>query len=131
MRYVLLLLPFLIPATVDLTAAASSGSLAAGTYQRKGVYSQRAKIAFTAAPDQFAGSFYTSTSGCVGEVGMTGRSVNSTEILFTKKDEVGGTCRIRVKFDPNFRSAKMSEDGCMFWHGTSCDFEGTLTRTKR
>lgn len=131
MRSAQLLLLFSALAAVNPAAAASSGTQAAGTYQRKGAYSQRAKISVAAAPDRFAGSFYTGMSGCAGEVEMIGRAVSSTEILFTKKDEAGGTCRIRVKFDENYRSARMSEDGCMFWHGASCDFEGTLKRTQR
>ena len=131
MRSSLLLSAVLTCAIAIPALAAGPGYRAEGTYERKGAYSQSAKIIVLDAPDQFAASFSTGISGCGGGVGMNGRALSTSEILFTKKDEGGGLCRITVRFSPDFRSAKVSEDGCLYWHGASCDFEGTLKRTSK
>lgn len=130
MRFSLFPLSVILASAVTVPAiAAGPGYRAEGTFERKGPYSQSAKIIVIDAPDQFAASFSTGISGCGGGVGMNGRAHSASEILFTKKDDSGGLCRITVKFSPNFRSVKVSEDGCLYWHGASCDFEGTLKRT--
>lgn len=111
--------------------AAGPGFSAEGIYERKGSYAQAAKIIAIDTPDQFAASFSTGTRGCGGSVGMLGKATGPKQILFTKRDDAGGLCKITVTFGPDYKTAKVSEDGCTSYHGASCDFDGDLKLTAR
>ncbi|MFD0936122.1 hypothetical protein ACFQ12_13185 [Methylobacterium trifolii] len=130
MNAALLALPILALATAT-GLAAGPGERAEGSYERAGAYSQSAKVIVMDAPDDFAASFQTSTAGCVGSVGALGKATGPREIVFTKRDETGGLCRLTMRFTPDFRSAEISEDKCLYWHGAACDFSGRLKRVGR
>lgn len=111
------------------TLAQGPGFEAEGTYVLQGrAASIGMKVIVLDAPDTFAASFQTATRGCGGAVGATGKAVGKSELVFTKKDELGGQCTIEVRFSPDFKRAQVDEDGCLAWHGAACSFSGELRR---
>lgn len=65
--------------------------------------------------------------GCSG--GLTGSAVpNGNAIALRVKDDIGGVCKIAIV--KRGRTLTLNEDGCGFFHGASCAFDGTATGGK-
>ena len=111
--------------------AAGPGSQATGTFEHtQDGYQQTAKVKAVGSSG-YAGNFSTgSTRGCAGEVDMKGRATGPSTIVFSQTDN-GQTCQITARYTSGFRSVILEEDGCTFWHGAACEFQGPLNRTGR
>ena len=114
------------------TAAAAAGfdTRAVGTFgSQRGSYEQEIVVKPDGAGG-YIGAFSTATgTGCGGGVTGPGQVTGPRRIVFTKQDD--RTCRITADYTPDFRSVAVTEDGCIAWHGASCDFEGKMRRTRR
>lgn len=79
-----------------------------------------------------AASSSIGTEGCAGGVAGLGKVTGHTLVFtpYTKFDATD-SCKITVQFDAKFRGAKITEDGCMTYHGAACAWEGqTLVKKK-
>jgi len=63
-------------------------------------------------------------SGCGG--GFTGQGELNGNILKLVDPTEDQSCVITVKFES--KTAQVSEDNCMYYHGGGCGFDGTLTK---
>lgn len=58
--------------------------------------------------------------------GIEGNATVKSGKLVLEKSELGETCRIIMT--PEGHSLKVTEHGCLSWHGASCGFTGSLNR---
>lgn len=116
------LVAFLIP-----SGAVAAGF--AGTFEHKqDGYEQGARVKVSGGG--YTGNFSTATNrGCGGEVTMKGRATGPSTVVFSKADD-GQVCRITARYGAGFRTVDIEEDGCTMWHGASCEFQGTLKRSR-
>jgi len=108
-----------------LTAAlAIAGPAAAfeGSYQG-GYTGQTLDIKKTGAKT-YALSFNVAVDGCAGAVDLNGTAKGKT--LIGEANEDGNVCTITAK--KTAQGLSVAEDGCLYYHGASCDFEGKYTR---
>ncbi|MGU3467599.1 hypothetical protein ACLBXO_22385 [Methylobacterium sp. C33D] len=123
----LAILPLLLVSAV--AHATGPGAKATGTFEHKeDGYEQGVEVKVAGAAG-FTAEFSTGIKGCGGGVTMKGRPTGPDTIVFSKT-EGGQTCRITARYTSGFRSVVLEEQGCMMWHGASCEFQGTLKRTQ-
>lgn len=68
-------------------------------------------------------------NACTGEVrGVARRQGPGVLRLRKATDEPGQFCEITLRYGPDGKRVAMSAEGCGDFHGTACDFVGTLTR---
>ncbi|MEW9586978.1 hypothetical protein [Paraburkholderia sp. DGU8] len=69
--------------------------------------------------------------GCAGDfVGIGQLKGNSLRLSPFVKDSDTASCVVTVSFDKTGKKAKVSEDGCMSFHGAACDFDGQVTKKR-
>jgi hypothetical protein len=56
---------------------------------------------------------------------------NTLTIRPFKKEQGAEMCSVKVVFDKTATAASVSEDGCVYYHGAACAFEGKLKRKKK
>ncbi|MBA9062731.1 MULTISPECIES: hypothetical protein [Methylobacterium] len=110
--------------------AAGPGRQATGTFERKEDGYEQGVVVKASGASGYVAEFSVGSRGCGGGVTMKGRSTGPRTILFSKTEN-GQTCRIMARYSPDLRSVALEEDGCLTWHGASCEFQGTLTRKGR
>lgn len=93
-----------------------------GSYQG-GYDGQTLKIKKTGAKT-YALSFNVAVENCAGGVDLNGTAKGKTLVAVAKEDD--NVCTITVK--KTAHGLSVSEDGCLYYHGASCDFEGKYTR---
>jgi hypothetical protein len=69
-------------------------------------------------------SFNVAVEGCAGGVDLNGTAKGKTLVGVASED--GNVCTITVK--KTARGLSVAEDGCLYYHGASCDFEGKYTK---
>ena len=108
-----------------LTLAAASAAGFEGTYKSAGGgYSQEADI--TRAPDgRYKVEVYVGTDGCSGAFAGVGR-IEGADLVAHASDKAG-PCRLVISKSRAGVTIKEG-DGCSYWHGASCGFDGTLGR---
>lgn len=122
-------------ATLGLWATVAIGaSSPEGFYQRTGAYPSSALIIATEGASPFAGRFTTGRPGdpahCGGEFAATGKPDGTNRLIFTGDADQGKICQITATFNKAYSDILIEEDGCTNYHGASCDFSGTVSRTR-
>ena len=105
-----------------------------GFYLRPGQYPLTANIIATEGTASFAGKFTTGRPGdpnrCGGEFAATGRMDKPGTVVFTGQPNDDETCKVTATFNKTFGAVSLSSEGCSFYHGTSCDFDGSAKRVR-
>lgn len=118
-------------AVVTIAGPAFAGS-AEGFFVREGKYPLLANIIETEGAASYAGRFTTGHPGdperCGGTFAATGKTEGANKIVFSGGNNSGETCHVTMSYDKSFTSAIMTSEGCSFYHGVSCDFEGPVKR---
>lgn len=66
---------------------------------------------------------------CTGELRGLAKPAGPGALVLTRKDRgLDDTCTLTLRFGPDRRRVRMEERGCGDFHGTSCAFDGALTR---
>ena len=66
---------------------------------------------------------------CTGEVRGVARTVSTGTLRLRRKtDEPEQICEITLRYSPDFTRVEMTAERCSDFHGTSCDFVGSLKR---
>ncbi|GJE41587.1 hypothetical protein [Methylobacterium soli] len=66
---------------------------------------------------------------CTGELrGLAKPSGQGSLVLTRKESGSEEACTLTLRFGPDRKRARMEEQGCGDFHGTSCAFDGALTR---
>lgn len=106
-----------------------------GAFKRGGAYPLGATVFALDSAEPFFGRFTTGrpddADHCGGTFAATGHREQVNRLVFSGKPEEGQTCRITMTFNRNFDQALIEEDGCSFYHGASCAFDGTVLRNTR
>ena len=89
-------------------------------------YSQALTV--TKSGDGFRGKASVATRGCVGEFDGTGRPNGSELVLRAVLD--GRECRLTLRRAAG-STFEVSEDQCLTFHGTACEFAGSYKRQAR
>lgn len=108
-----------------LTFAAANAADFTGNYIfARGGYSQEADIAHAADDGIYKVEVYVGTDGCSGAFDGVGH-IEGADLVArtTEKDDV---CRLVIS--KTRAGVKITEDSCGYWHGASCDFNGTLRK---
>jgi hypothetical protein len=111
-----------IPAVVAALAVAGPAAAFEGSYQG-GYDGQTLEIKKTG-PKSYALSFTVALEGCAGGVDLNGTAKGKTLVAMAKEDD--NVCTITVK--KTAHGLSVAEDGCLYYHGASCDFEGKYTK---
>lgn len=75
-------------------------------------------VAGTAIPEQ-----------CTGELRGLAKPAGPGALALTRKDSGSDeVCTLTLRFGPDRKRVRMEERGCGDFHGTSCAFDGALTR---
>jgi hypothetical protein len=119
-----------VAAFVACSDAAAQFSRAEGTFQAKGLVVQVVLLD----PDKGVAAVGTNVSqgACSGSVSGIGHFVSTQKLVFEPyvKEERWGACKVSVEFDRNWRTAKVTEEGCTAYHGASCGWEGQVATKK-
>jgi hypothetical protein len=114
-------------ATALALIAAPSLAVAAdfeGKYTaHRGGYRQEAEIA-RAADGTYKVGVYVGIEGCSGAFEGIGKIEGAK--LIAHLNEKDDACRLVISRTRT--GVKIEEDGCITWHGASCDFNGTLRK---
>jgi hypothetical protein len=111
----------ILACTVALAAAAPAAAFE-GSYN--GGYAGQTLVAKKTGPKTYALSFSVAIEGCAGGVDLNGKAKGKTLVATIKEDD--NLCTITLK--KTSRGLSVTEDGCLYYHGASCDFEGQYTR---
>lgn len=66
---------------------------------------------------------------CTGEVRGVSRKVSTGTLRLRKKtDEPDQVCEVTLRYSPDFTRVEMTAERCSDFHGTFCDFVGSLKR---
>ncbi len=105
----------------------ASASLAfEGRWEIDGAVSRTATI--TKSEAGYSVALEVATRGCVGMVEGMASAKGNTLTLRAAPAEVGGdVCIVTLRKRRN-RLVLREISGCLYWHGTACDFSGTLRR---
>lgn len=71
-------------------------------------------------------SVQSTSGGCVGEVSGQLSQTGAGKWLITAPAAPGETCKIRIERDGDGSLTLLEEQGCGFWHGASCSFDGAV-----
>lgn len=97
-----------------------------GRYTGRGEGNLSAVVSRGAGPERFKVVLKTRARNCNGEVSGAAVLANGTMTLNAKTDEPKG-CTLVLR--PAGGTLKVDEQqGCLFFHGVSCGFSGTLKR---
>lgn len=68
-------------------------------------------------------------NACTGElIGMGRPSGAGVLILHQTDSDADEVCTLTLRFSPDGKRVRMTPQGCGYFHGTSCDFDGELSR---
>jgi hypothetical protein len=68
---------------------------------------------------------------CSGRITGLGKLEGNVLTLRPFKIEAGEACTIKITFDHGEKKAKVSEEGCSYYHGAECTFEGPVTKNRK
>ncbi len=106
-----------------------------GAFRRRGAYPLGATVFALDSAEHFVGRFTTGhpddANHCGGTFTATGHREQENRLVFSGKPEDGRACRVTMTFNRSFDQALIEEDGCTFYHGASCAFDGTVLRDSR
>ena len=137
-EFITIAIRFPLTAAVALSALSSTPASASdliGTWAGEdGPFLYAARIRRgTENPDVLVADLEVATRGCAGQVAVFGRpeEPNGTRMKgqsYTPDDPNGSECRVDLMLGPNGTLRMEEIEGCLYWHGASCEFRGEMKR---
>ena len=67
---------------------------------------------------------------CSGDLSGLARETAPRTLLLREPADDGETCELTLRFSADYAHVTMSEEKCLYFHGTDCAFDGILLRRR-